>query len=95
MHFLFYFVQHRFIIISTGIFEHYGEIEQFQVVQQNGTPLQIKYIPGRNYYESVLDKIKQEMHEKAGEKFSVKFTLVDKIKPSPSGKPEIVVKVNN
>lgn len=76
----------------TGIFEHYGEIEQFQMVQLNNTPLETRYIPSRNFNESILYQIKQEMYEKSGEKFPVKFTLVDEIKPSPSGKPQIVVK---
>ena len=34
---------------------------------------------------------RNEMHEKAGEELPVKFRLVDEIKPSPSGKPRIVV----
>ena len=38
----------------TGIFEHYSEIEQFQIVKQKGKILQIRYIPGSNYNESIL-----------------------------------------
>jgi len=78
----------------TGILENYGEIEQFQVVKRNDEPLQIRYIPGGNFHESILDKIKQEMHEKADEIFPIKFNLVSEIKPSPSGKPQIIV-LNN
>ena len=75
----------------TGIFEYYKEIEQFQVVQKNTGPLEIRYIPDMNFNESVLDKIKDEMYEKANEKFPFKYVRVDEIKPSSSGKPQIVV----
>ena len=34
---------------------------------------------------------RNEMHEKSGEKFTVKFTLMNEIKSLPSGKPQIVV----
>ena len=75
----------------TGIFEHFPEIEQFQVVQLKDTSLEIKYILGINFHDSVIHRIKQEMYKKAGEKFPLRFTVVSDIKPSPSGKPQIII----
>ena len=77
----------------TGIFEHYPEIQQFQVKQQNkGGRIQIRYIKGLNFSKSILENIRSEIYERAEEDFPLYFSNVSEIKPSPSGKPQIIIK---
>ena len=77
----------------TGIFEHYPEIQQFQVEQQNkGGRIQIRYIEGLNFSKSILENIRSEIYERAEEDFPLYFSNVSEIKPSPSGKPQIIIK---
>ncbi|MBC8343725.1 MAG: phenylacetate--CoA ligase family protein [Bacteroidetes bacterium] len=75
----------------TGIFEHIPQIEQFQVEQKEDFPLIIRYIPDKDFNRDLLDDIKQEIYKKAGEVFPIEFTRVGEIKPTPSGKPQIVI----
>ena len=77
----------------TGIFEHYPEIQQFQVEQQNkGGRIQIRYIEGINFSKSILESIRNKIYERAEEDFPLYFSNVSEIKPSPSGKPQIIIK---
>ncbi len=77
----------------TGIFEHYPEIKQFQVEQHNmGGIIQINYIEGTNFTKVILDNIRNKIYERAEESFPLYFSNVTEIKPSPSGKPQIIVR---
>ncbi len=77
----------------TGIFEHFPEIKQFQVEQlKKGGEIQIRYIEGINFSKNILEKIKNKIYERAEEDFPLHFSNVEKIKPSPSGKPQIIVR---
>ncbi len=77
----------------TGILEHISEIKQFQVSQNSeGGKIEIRYIKGDNFSESHLKRAQLKMYEKAGEEFPLIFTLVEKIYPSASGKPQIVIR---
>jgi len=77
----------------TAIFEIYPEIFQFQVFQNsNGGEIEIRYIKGKNYSNKIIKNIRKRIYKESGEKFSIKFTCVDKIYPSPSGKPQIVIR---
>ena len=77
----------------TGIFEHFPEIKQFQVEQKNkGGKIQINYIKGASFTKIILDKIRNKIYERAEENFSISFSSVSEIKPSPSGKPQIIVR---
>ena len=77
----------------TGILEHVHEIKQFQVYQKNeGSEIEVKYRKGDHFHSAVLEVVKSEMYKKAKEEFPIVFTEVDKINPSPSGKPQIVVR---
>ena len=77
----------------TGIFEHYPEIEQFQVLQQKkGGKIQINYIKGVNFTKIILDHIRNKIYERAEERFPLNFSNVTKIKPTPSGKPQIITR---
>ena len=77
----------------TGIFEHFHEIKQFQVKQiKKGGEIQIRYIEGINFSKNILEKIKNKIYERAEEDFPLQFSNVEKIKPSPSGKPQIILR---
>ena len=77
----------------TGIFEHFPEIQQFQIIQKNkGESIQIKYIKGVNFSKDILEDIKNKIFKRAEESFPITFDEVSKIKSSPSGKPQIIVR---
>jgi phenylacetate-CoA ligase len=75
----------------TAIFELLKEIEQFQVVQYSLEDVEIRFIPSVYFVPECLESIKKEIWEKAEEEFDLRFTKVDKIDDSRSGKPQIVV----
>jgi len=76
----------------TGIFEHFSEINQFQIVDKEDYGIEIRYIPGENFQESILENILNEIYEKADEKFLIQFISVDDIKPTNSGKLQMIIK---
>ena len=77
----------------TGIFEHFPEIKQFQVKQQTkGGRIQIRYIKGINFTKIILNDIRNKIYERAEENFPLYFSNVTEINPSPSGKPQIIVR---
>jgi len=77
----------------TGIFEHIPEIKQFQVVQNiNGGDIEIRYIKANDFSFPILKKAQAKMYKKAGEEFPLFFNPVENIEPSPSGKPQIVMR---
>lgn len=77
----------------TGIFEHIEEIRQFQVVQESIDYFVIRYISDLTDQEigTVLESAISSMNEKSGERLNVHFEPVQLIKPSPSGKPQIII----
>jgi len=81
-----YLVVHSF----TGIFEHYSQIKQFCVIQNDLNGIMIKIVPGKSYTEDVLDEIKIKIHEITDQSFCVDFITVNKIDPSSSGKPQMI-----
>lgn len=81
-----YLIVHFF----TGIFEHIPEIEQFKVIQHNKDSIIIEFIPGKYFNISVLDKVESRIFEYLKEEFKIEWRKVDYIKPSPSGKPQII-----
>ena len=79
--------------IIIKIFEHYPEIQQFQVKQnKKGGEIHINYIKGENFTKIILDNIRNKIYERAEENFPLHFSNVSNIKPSPSGKPQILVR---
>lgn len=75
----------------TAIFEHYPEISQFQVVQENIDSMKILYIKGCGFNENVLVTIKSKIDLYLDESFQVLFEEVEGIANSPSGKPQIIL----
>ena len=77
----------------TGILEHVQEIKQFQVYQKyEGSEVEIRYRKNPEFTLSILEEVRADMHKKAGENFPVIFSEVKKIDPTPSGKPQIVIR---
>tara|TARA_B100000073_G_scaffold71997_2_gene53738 strand:+ start:335 stop:1660 length:1326 start_codon:yes stop_codon:yes gene_type:complete len=77
----------------TGILEHMEEIKQFQVYQKSrGSKIEIKYRKSNGFDSAVLEKLKLDIYKKAEEEFPIIFTEVEKIPPSPSGKPQIIIR---
>jgi phenylacetate-CoA ligase len=75
----------------TGIFEFYEDIRQFQIVQHKKDDIEVRYIEGKNFALETLNRLRQEIYDKAGEIFPLRFTKVEEIQATPSGKPQIVV----
>ncbi len=90
-----YTPKHKILVVHffTGIFEHFPEIKQFQVKQlKKGGEIQIRYLKGISFSKNILEIIKNKIYERAEEDFPVHFSNVEEIKPSPSGKPQIIVR---
>lgn len=81
-----YMIVHFF----TGIFEHVSEIKQFKVVQKGLDKMTIEYIEGENFDFKVCKKIENIVHNYLNEPFPIEWIKVEKILPTPSGKPQII-----
>lgn len=75
----------------TGIFEHWPQISQFCVLQENIDGIIIEYIPSDDFERSVLTAIKRTLSEHIKEVFDIQFVEVDEIKPTKSGKPQLII----
>ena len=82
-----YMVVHSF----TGIFEHLPEIKQFCVIQKDINGIVILYIKGNGFDNKILSEIKQKILHALNEPFEVSFEEVLEIKPTPSGKPQLII----
>lgn len=74
----------------TGIFEYYPEIRQFQVVQNKLDEIIIKIVIEDTDVSEAIDNIRLKIIKSLGESIKITFKKVDKISPSPSGKPQII-----
>lgn len=83
----------HFLIVHyfTGIFEHYPQIKQFKVVQNEPDGMDIEYIPREGFDSEVLKRVEDDLrHYLQGENFRILFKEVDFIAPSASGKPQFI-----
>jgi phenylacetate-CoA ligase len=82
----------KFLIVHffTGIFEFYSEIKQFKVIQRELTKIEIEYIAGKGFHPDVLHRIEDSIAQKLGERLTIDWKEVQSIKPTPSGKPQII-----
>jgi phenylacetate-CoA ligase len=82
----------KFMVVHsfTGIFEHIPEIKQFKIIQKDLNGIEIEYIEGLNFNNSILEKVESKIHEYLKESFIIKWKRVEVISPSPSGKPKLV-----
>lgn len=74
----------------TGIFEHVPEIRQFAVVQRSLDGIEIHYIPEPGFDKNTLVNIERTIHAHLDEDFPIKWTEVEHIAPTGSGKPQII-----
>lgn len=75
----------------TRIFEMIPEIKQFQIRQCIKEEINILYVPASNFSDSVLERIRKEIHSECVYKFKVNFNLVKNIPLQKSNKRRFVV----
>lgn len=76
----------------TGIVEFYPEIKQFKIIQETIDKIIFEYIVDDffPFREDVLLEIKTKIDFLADNTLIIEFLKVDEIKPTPSGKPQII-----
>jgi len=74
----------------TGLFAKYPQIRQFKVIRKNFDKLFIEYVPDDNFQEEILSYLQKLIREEITNEFDVIFNKVRNIKPSKSGKPQIL-----
>lgn len=82
-----YMVVHSF----TGIFEHISTIKQFCVVQNDLSGIEIMYVKETNFNPEILTTISNQILHQLNEPFKIKFEEVQEIKPTASGKPQLII----
>ncbi len=75
----------------TGIFEFYKEIYQFQIVQEKTDEITINYIKSDSYNSQILPIIERDIKSKAKTNMRINWSNVNKIEPSKSGKPQLII----
>jgi phenylacetate-CoA ligase len=83
----------RMLIVHffTGILEHFPAIKQFRIVQKNIDGFILEYIPEPDLFEmKILEDVQEIIESKINEKVKIEFLKVDEIKPTASGKPQII-----
>lgn len=75
----------------TGIFEFYKEIKQFRIVQNKIDSIVIEYIPSEYFKSSSLSIIEADIREKTGTNMGIKWSKVELIQSTASGKPQLIV----
>lgn len=77
----------------TGIFEHYQDIKQFKIIQNDLDNLCIEYIYDTNYksnLSSTLEEIENKFLNLTQNSIKISFINVENITPTKSGKPQII-----
>lgn len=77
----------------TGIFEHFPEIKQFKIIQNQIDSIIIEYITDEHIYfeKAVLKTIKEKLNNLTENDLNIEFVKVNSIAPTKSGKPQIIV----
>lgn len=83
----------NFLVVHsfTGIFEHFPQIKQFCVIQRDLTGIHILYIKDAGFENEILDVIRLKILHFLDEAFEINFEEVAVIKPTPSGKPQLII----
>lgn len=76
----------------TGIVEYYPEIKQFKITQEVREAIVFEYIIDDffTFTTTVLEEIKSKIDALTDGSLTIEFIKVDFIKPTPSGKPQII-----
>lgn len=83
----------RMLIVHffTGILEHFPAIKQFRIVQEHLDGFVLEYIPEPDLFEmKILNDVQEIIESKINEEIKIEFLKVDEIKPTASGKPQII-----
>lgn len=75
----------------TGIFEYYPQIRQFCITQEKLSGIHIQYIKEKNFNVHLLKEISNKLLSLINEPFEITFEEVDRIPPTKSGKPQIII----
>tara|TARA_B100000780_G_scaffold274822_1_gene240416 strand:- start:882 stop:2204 length:1323 start_codon:yes stop_codon:yes gene_type:complete len=75
----------------TGIFEHYSEIIQFCIIQNDLSSILIQVIVERSFNKIILKNITEKINNYSLGELEIKFELVNYIPPTQSGKPQIII----
>lgn len=76
----------------TGVLEYFQEIKQYKIVQNNLEGIVIEYIVDdpQNFDNCILETIKQKLNTLTHHCLEITFRKVIDIKPTKSGKPQII-----
>ncbi len=76
----------------TGVLEYYQSIKQYKIIQNNLESIIIEYIVDEKYSfdDSVLIDVKNKLNTLTHNCLNINFKKVLKIKPTKSGKPQII-----
>ncbi|PWI29845.1 hypothetical protein DI383_08805 [Flavobacteriaceae bacterium LYZ1037] len=76
----------------TGVLEYYQNIKQYKIIQNNLESIEIEYLlePNLTLNDSVLLEIKSKLNTLTNNCLDITFKLVKEIKPTKSGKPQII-----
>lgn len=74
----------------TGIFEHFPEIKQFKIIQNDIDSLIIRYICENVNEKKILNTIQRRIEEITNKTMKIKFEKVEEIKSYHSGKPQLI-----
>jgi len=76
----------------TGVLEYYQAIEQYKIIQNDLESIQIEYIVDKThpFDVNVLQDIQLKLQTLTKNCLNITFKQVEKIKPTKSGKPQII-----
>lgn len=76
----------------TGIVEYYPQIKQFKIIQEVRELIVFEFITDEffTFTSTVLDEIKSKIDALTDGSLAIEFKKVNYIKPTPSGKPQII-----
>ncbi|MDD2852252.1 MAG: AMP-binding protein [Desulfuromonadaceae bacterium] len=75
----------------TGLFEYYPEIDNFRVIQEDVTNLNVQLVANDMLSETLLNKIRNEILDKGDNNLKVHFQIVQKIDEIKTGKRKFVL----
>lgn len=82
-----YMVVHSF----TGIFEYFPEILQFCVVQNKISEITILIVISEKFEDTCLNNIRSKLNKYLKGELEIIFKVVESIRNTPSGKPQIII----
>ncbi len=75
----------------TGILEHFPEVDQFQVVQENLASITVRVVPTPAFSLQVAERVKAALQEKGLRDMDIHVDVVDELPLTPGGKRQFVI----